>query len=297
VLQEGEIRRVGETEYRKVNVRVICATNRDLKSLLESGAFIHDLYHRIDQFPIRMPPLSERREDIPLLVDHFIGMSGSRKNPPVRSIAPDALSVLVARDWRENNVRELRNVVSLAVDLAHGEQITLRTVRQTLELRGEAGGDGSETAGVPAHAAPSGAGPALDAHGGLFALDRALMTELFRRAHPDAPKEQKPYYRAQREFSGKVIVECLRFSQWKLRPASRLLGISPVKLRQDFREYLEFLLEQALAAQSPEAGPGEVERCVCLALDLPAAVVARKLSELGLTLSGTQVTGVAEPPA
>ncbi|MFN0056840.1 MAG: sigma 54-interacting transcriptional regulator [Planctomycetota bacterium] len=303
VLQESEIRRVGESEYRKVDVRVICATNRDLKAQVEAGLFIHDLYHRIHQFPIRMPALSERREDIPMLVDHFIALSGSVKNPPVRMIAPEALSRLVARDWRENNVRELRNVVGLAVDLAQGAEITLDTMRRTLELRGETGERGGDvgSSNLAAHGANASPGAtALDCDGGCCALDRAVTNRMFEETNAEDPKEKRPYYRAQREFSGKLIVECLRYNNWKLRPAARLLGISAVKLRQDFREYLEWLITRALAASAPPNATGNeahVERTLAKALEMPPDTLRRKLTDLGLSLEGAGIKSETEGDA
>ena len=88
MLQEGEIRRVGDNRYGSVDVRVVCATNRNLSDEVKAGRFLNDLYHRIHQFPIRLPAIRERREDIPIIVESFILAAGSRKNPPVRGIEP-----------------------------------------------------------------------------------------------------------------------------------------------------------------------------------------------------------------
>ena len=278
VLQEGEIRRVGESDYRKVDVRVICASNKTLPDEVKAGNFIHDLFHRIHQFPIRLPPLRERKEDIPLLVEHFIASSGSEKNPPVRGIEPSALSLLVSRDWRDNNVRELRNVVELAVDLGGRDRVDLETIERTMKIREEA----ATTSVATPEMAPVGR-PGFP--GECMALDPGLTRRVFESTDENAPKEARPYYRLQREFSGKLIVESLRYSGWKLRPAARLLGISPVKLRQDFRLYLETLL--AVSGDRGEEGVAE-------ALDMPPETLRRKLTDLGIEV---QDSSISDPEA
>ncbi len=120
-LESGEIRRVGENEPFRVDVRVICATNRSLKQMVEEGTFRQDLYFRINTFELHLPPLRERREDIPELVEHLI----ARKLPGRRQVrvSPEALQLLMAYDW-PGNVRELANVVERALILSRGEQIT-----------------------------------------------------------------------------------------------------------------------------------------------------------------------------
>ncbi len=120
-LESGEIRRVGENEPFRVDVRVICATNRSLKQMVDEGTFRQDLYFRINTFEVYLPPLRERREDIPELVEHLI----ARKLPGRRSVevAPEALEVLMTYDW-PGNVRELANVVERALILSRGGRIT-----------------------------------------------------------------------------------------------------------------------------------------------------------------------------
>ncbi len=268
VLQEGEIRRVGDNVYRKVNVRVICATNRNLPQEVEAGRFLHDLYHRIHQFPVRLPPLRERKTDIPILVEHFIATAGERKNPPVGSIDPDALSALVARDWKANNVRELRNVVELAVDLTPGDRITLDVIHRTLDLR-----DDSDTENPTSGASKSQEVPIhFDRAGGTVVLDLESTRQILDQTPADACKEDRPYYRLHKEFSGKLIIEALRVTDWKLRPAARLLGISPVKLRQDFRLYLEHILNGTGVESAADR------------IDMPTDVLERKLDDLGIEL-------------
>ncbi len=117
VLQEKELERVGDTRTRKVNVRIIAATNRDLKREVDAGRFRQDLFYRLSVFPIEVPPLRERREDIPPLVEHFLAQGARRMNRPAMRITDAALSQLTAHDW-PGNVRELQNTVERAVILS-----------------------------------------------------------------------------------------------------------------------------------------------------------------------------------
>lgn len=120
-LESGEIRRVGENEPFRVNVRVICATNRSLREMVEAGEFRQDLFFRINTFEIHLPPLRERREDIPELVDHLIERHARQRKKP--GVSPEAIAVLQAYEW-PGNVRELANVVERALILAGDGPIT-----------------------------------------------------------------------------------------------------------------------------------------------------------------------------
>ena len=119
VLQEQELERVGDTRTRKVNVRIIAATNRDLKKEVEAGRFRQDLFYRLSAFPIEVPPLRARRDDIPPLVGYFLGQSARRLNHPAPTISQAAMSQLTAHDW-PGNVRELQNTVERAIILSRG---------------------------------------------------------------------------------------------------------------------------------------------------------------------------------
>ena len=278
VLQEGEIRRVGDNGYRKVDVRVICATNRDLQNEIDEKRFLADLHGRIYQFPIRLAPLRERKEDIPLLVDHFVATFGERKNPPVRGVDPDVLAMLIDHDWRANNVRELSNVISLAVDLAPGDSVDSEVMARTFAVRGD-------SFPVPHTTTPGSSSP-TPSHGSIYlSLDGELLRRLLAAVSKETPKEERPYARIHREFSGSVIVECLRHTNWKLRPASRLLGISPVKLRQDFKSWLELLIERVSAA-----GNGDVVDSVATLLEMPPETLRRKLADLGIESGEREAT-------
>lgn len=122
VLQEGEVERVGEARTRKVDVRLVAATNRDLLQEVEEGRFRQDLFYRLSVFPIEIPPLRERREDIEPLVMHFIGQSARRMNRPPPRIANATMKRFVEHDW-PGNVRELQNSIERAVILSQGGPI------------------------------------------------------------------------------------------------------------------------------------------------------------------------------
>ncbi len=123
VLQEGEIRRLGDTKILKVDVRVIGATSCDLERDVADGKFRNDLYYRLNVFPVRVPPLRERKEDIPALVAHFIAKYGRHVNRRVSGVAPEVISELSSYDW-PGNVRELENVVERAIILSDSEYLT-----------------------------------------------------------------------------------------------------------------------------------------------------------------------------
>jgi formate hydrogenlyase transcriptional activator len=116
VLQEQELERIGDTRTRKVNVRVIAATNRDLAKEVDEGRFRQDLFYRLRVFPIEIPPLRERRDDIAPLAAHFIRQSARRMNRPEPAITEAALSQLTSYDWR-GNVRQLQNVIERSIIL------------------------------------------------------------------------------------------------------------------------------------------------------------------------------------
>ncbi|MBI2875883.1 MAG: sigma 54-interacting transcriptional regulator [Candidatus Tectomicrobia bacterium] len=132
VLQEREIRRVGDDRPSKTNVRLITATNKDLGSLMASGAFREDFYYRIRVFEIALPPLRERREEIPLLVEHFVTEFRQSLGKPVEGITRDALQGMMDYPW-PGNVRELRNAIEHAFVTAEGDHLTLLDL--PLEIR------------------------------------------------------------------------------------------------------------------------------------------------------------------
>jgi two-component system response regulator AtoC len=123
-LQGGRIRRVGGEREIPVDVRIVAATNRDLEKEVEGGKFREDLFYRLNVIPIRVPPLRDRKDDIPLLVDHFLKVYGGQTGRDIRSVTPDALDALIHYSWR-GNVRELENVIERAVILADGPVVEL----------------------------------------------------------------------------------------------------------------------------------------------------------------------------
>ncbi len=124
VIQEREIERVGSSEPIKIDVRIIAATNRDLAQLVKQGSFREDLYYRLNVIKIFLPPLRERREDIPLLVNHFLDRYKKRLDRAVDDIDPAAMEILVNYDW-PGNVRQLENAIEHAVVLCHKGYITV----------------------------------------------------------------------------------------------------------------------------------------------------------------------------
>jgi two-component system response regulator AtoC len=122
VLQEGEIRRLGDTKLIKTDSKVIAATSRDLARDVEDGRFRNDLYYRLSVFPITIPPLRERKEDIPPLVGHFIAKYNGRLKRRITGTAPEVMSELTSYDW-PGNVRELENVIERAMILSDSEYI------------------------------------------------------------------------------------------------------------------------------------------------------------------------------
>jgi formate hydrogenlyase transcriptional activator len=122
VLQEGEFERLGSSRTVKVDVRVIAATNRDLQQMVAEGTFRADLYYRLNVFPLRLPPLRERAEDIPLLVSYFVQKHARRMNKRVESIPAAAMEALTRHAWA-GNIRELENFIERAVILTRGSEL------------------------------------------------------------------------------------------------------------------------------------------------------------------------------
>jgi DNA-binding NtrC family response regulator len=130
-LQEHEVKPVGSTERRHFNVRIIAATNRDLESAIRTGAFRQDLYFRINVVQIKLPPLRDRKSDLPILVASFLEKFAGPQGP-VRSLSEDAMRRLIAYDW-PGNVRELENVIERAVALGSGPIISTADLPSTLQ--------------------------------------------------------------------------------------------------------------------------------------------------------------------
>lgn len=139
-LQDGEVRRVGDVEPRRVDARVISATNRNLLGEIDSGAFREDLYFRLSTFTIELPPLRERREDIPLLAERLLRRQAARQGKRVRGIGPPALDALSSYTW-PGNVRELENEIARAVAVIEdGARVSIDNLSQRILGAGGAGG-------------------------------------------------------------------------------------------------------------------------------------------------------------
>jgi two-component system response regulator AtoC len=134
-LQEGEIRRVGESASRKVDVRILCATARDLQKEVQEGRFRSDLFYRINVVQIHLPPLRHRTEDIPALVHHFIEKYRRQLRVDVEGVEPDAMRALLEYPW-PGNVRELENVIERAMVLTDGRRVRLEDLPETVRNPG-----------------------------------------------------------------------------------------------------------------------------------------------------------------
>jgi transcriptional regulator with PAS, ATPase and Fis domain len=158
-LESGEIRKVGDNEPFRVDVRVLCATNRDLRRLIQEDGFREDLFFRINTFEIRLPPLRERRSDIPDLARHLLGRAARRPPEQVADLlSPEAVDLLLEHEW-PGNVRELANVMEHAYIIAGGGRITPEHLPHTIRTGGPATlpmkpPAASGAAPAPAEAAP-----------------------------------------------------------------------------------------------------------------------------------------------
>jgi len=124
VLQEGEFERLGNTKTFKIDVRIIAATNRNLKQAIETGKFREDLYYRLNVFPIKIPPLRERKDDIPLLIKHFSDKFGKSVGKNIESVDQKVMDSLLDYDW-PGNVRELENIIERAVIISKSRSLQL----------------------------------------------------------------------------------------------------------------------------------------------------------------------------
>jgi two-component system, NtrC family, nitrogen regulation response regulator NtrX len=148
VLEEGEIERVGGDKPFEVDVRVVVATHRNLEEQVRQGTFREDLYHRVFVFPILLPPLRERREDIRVLAEHFVRQLEEQNNWKLRKLSPEAIAELERYAW-PGNVRELRNVVERVLLLAPGDLVEAKTVQRALPAAaGAAAGVGAVGGGT-----------------------------------------------------------------------------------------------------------------------------------------------------
>jgi len=134
VLQDRELERLGSNKTLHIDVRVIAATNRDLRVALEEGTFREDLYYRLNVVPIEIPPLRDRREDIPFLAHHFVDKLAPEMGDRVTGITDAAIDKLMQYSW-PGNVRELENVIERSMVMASGEKLDANDIRLDMNLR------------------------------------------------------------------------------------------------------------------------------------------------------------------
>jgi transcriptional regulator with PAS, ATPase and Fis domain len=208
-LQESEFERVGGIKTLRVDVRLIAATNRDLKALIAEGRFREDLYYRLAVVPIALPPLRDRREDIPLLVAHFIDKYDRRLGKKVTGIEDEALQLLLGYAW-PGNIRELENLMERSVLFADGPLILASSLPDALREKG----------GAPAGPI-AGVGPL----GNIAAPSGASMKEIVRQAQAELEKEL--ISRALAETGGNVTraAKRLQISRKSLQVKMKELGL------------------------------------------------------------------------
>jgi len=212
VLQEGEIKPVGDTRSYKVDVRVISATNRDLETGLAARAFREDLFYRLNTFTIRLPPLRDRREDIPLIAARFLDTACRGLGKRVAGFSPEAQALLESADW-PGNVRQLQNEIDQAVALAgEGELIGPQRFSRRLLASAPAGN------GYPER---SGASVAADSS--------AVQSEELSREGSLA--------KARAEFETRFIAGVLARHRGNVSHAAIALGVSRVTLQKKMKEY------------------------------------------------------------
>jgi len=193
VLQDREFERLGGTKTCKVDVRVVAATNQDLRAALEEGTFREDLYYRLNVVPINIPPLRERKEDIPYLVDHFIERFRRDSGKPIRGITPAAQKLLMEFHW-PGNVREVENIIERAVALSTGDMLDVADIRLDISPAKSSGADLAPAAGSASNVFPP----------------------------PGKTLEQ---------FEDEIIKEAVRRANGNKSQAARLLGLSRNALR------------------------------------------------------------------
>lgn len=204
VLESGEITRVGSNEAKKVDVRILSATNRDLETAIADGTFREDLYHRLKVVTVRLPRLVERREDIPLLLEHFLKLHSKRHHKKVKSVSPAARRRLMAYDW-PGNVRELKNAIESMVVVDMDGTLDLDDLPE--QFTGGYGSNGGEENA-------DGAAP-IAAGGSLAELVGKSMSEL----------------------EGMFIAETLKVTGGNREEAAKMLGIGERTLYRKIKEY------------------------------------------------------------
>lgn len=196
VLQEQKFERVGSTRTIKVDIRTIAATNKNLISAVNKGAFREDLYYRLNVIPIKVPPLRHRKSDIPLLVDFFLKKFNKEKRKNVSGFSSEAIDALLQYNWR-GNVRELENLVERVIILANGDEIGAEDIPES--LRGQARTIKSLEVTIP-------------------------------------PKGGIPFDHAVEEYEKKLILQALSETDWVTTKAAKLLNMNRTTLIEKMKK-------------------------------------------------------------
>ncbi len=230
VLQEGEFERVGDVKTIKVDTRFIAATNRDLAEEIAAGRFREDLFYRLNVVPVFLPPLRERRDDIPLLIEYFLRRYAEQNRKPNRGVHKEAMRLLCEHDW-PGNVRELQNYIERAVILGEDGELTVDALPP--QLRGEA---------PPRPIRFRGGGD-------LAVLTSELVRQGLLAAGPQANDlHERVVGRVERELIQQVLAACDRV---QIKAAARL-GINRNTLHKKLSEY-------RLDAGNGETAPADAE--------------------------------------
>lgn len=216
VLQEGEFTTVGGRTSRKANVRIVAATNKDLRQLIDEGRFREDLFYRLNVVPVRLPPLRERLDDIPDLVRHLFSLA-AKEGLPKKSVHSEALEALRAHSW-PGNVRELENLVRRLAALYSDEVITADIVETELAAQRPKSGKDAESTRENLS----------------LAVQRHL--ERYFDGHSGSLPPQGLYDRVLREVERPLITLCLKATRGNQIKASELLGVNRNTLRKKIRE-------------------------------------------------------------
>jgi DNA-binding NtrC family response regulator len=226
-LQEGEIDAVGSKRPVKVDVRIISATNKDLAQLVADGRFREDLYYRLNVFPIEAPPLRQRRDDVPALIDRFVARFNTEEGRSVRGASPEAIVMLQNFDW-PGNVRQLENAVFRAVILCEGEWLKPEDFPQISALRGRPLGLAPENDALPEGVrAPA-------------ANDHQMAAPVYAPAATPAPVamfDEKGHLRALEAVERDLIEFAIEHYAGHMSEVARRLGIGRSTLYRKLREY------------------------------------------------------------
>jgi DNA-binding NtrC family response regulator len=229
VLQQGEIQRVGGTDTIKVDVRILAATNKHLEEMVAAKTFREDLYYRLNVVRIKMPPLRERADDIPSIVDYHLQNLLKQRKTRVGKVSPEALQLLVRHRW-PGNVRELENVIYRSAVIAQGDTILPKDL--PAEIRPPAPADGPDTASVEVREPPS-VPTAVPAAAAPVAADLAgLLDEVLARLGT-ADTEEPVLARLERE----MVTRVYRAEGGNLARTAERLGMTRATLRKRVDDY------------------------------------------------------------